>query len=134
MNGKHSSILPHFRGTALAPDDRRMSARYTPVNGRILLIWSDDKKLREFPSLVLNLSQTGALVSVRKPPPINQVVRIRLEGDTVDHDLDGLVVGLIKSLLGTPKVRIAFSTPCDYDFFKTVVYGNEVFGKIPPRH
>lgn len=79
--------------------------------------------LRSCGALMLDLSQTGALLLSEAPPPAGQPIWIRLEDAVTTEWIETSLAGISAHEPGSYLVRVAFRESCPYDLFKQIVYG-----------
>ncbi len=112
---------------------RQRATRYEPCRNDACLAWeeqapepgpeSGDQECRRLFALLLDISQTGAVVALDKVPHPKDGVRLGLEGDQLDHWTEAEVVGVTTSPRGPHLVRLAFRNPCPFETLMAAICG-----------
>lgn len=113
------------------PFDRRASPRYPVVQDRALLGWWVGTETRRCPVRLLNISSGGVLIFTRESPKRRQTAWICLE-DPATEWVEAHVVSIVKipGLLWFRRasylVRLRFTKPCPYSFFRSATHGHQL--------
>ena len=101
--------------------DRRESSRYRPVETNIWIGWWQARGFVVIQARLVNLSQGGALVQVRKRPPLGQPVWLCLG---TPHPIDHVQARVLDTLADPDQAefgaRLEFHLPCPARFFLSV--------------
>lgn len=108
--------------------DRRETVRYEPRDTRCLVGWVESGAFRPVRGRLRNFSQGGALIEIEEPPHRREPIWVLLgdrdgagwiEGRAVD--VQSARCGLLRSRRYA--LRIRFNTCCDWETFKSSLFG-----------
>src|SRR5690242_16030235 len=130
MPSWQSAETPDERPTTMRrPNERRIAARHSTVENRILLAWRDDAGHGQVAGHLVNISQTSALLVTQRVPASGASAFLRLvtpsESVWLEAQIVSTTLGLRARLTGKGPcvVRIRFPEACPYDVFKLATHG-----------
>jgi len=88
----------------------------------LLEVLAGPKTSRQF-ALLLDISQTGALIALDRVPSAREGVWLGLEGEANTDWTPAEVVGVTTTPRGPHLVRLAFRSPCPFETLRAVICG-----------
>lgn len=106
-------------------DEKRAAPRYECEYPWALLGWNDGDSFQSRPALIVDFSMTGIKLELDWMPPTKFRLFVSLDETDSTGWLPLTPVACVEKGRGTFELRATFAEPCDYDFFKAVVFGSE---------
>lgn len=98
--------------------DQRRSERQTPLDSRAWLAWWERQRVVWSHVRLVDLSRSGAAVTLQREPSRDAPVMLSLQGTTAPDGLDATIVGLTRRPDGTYRARLEFLEPCPDEFLE----------------
>jgi len=108
--------------------ERRSSPRHPAVNNRVVVHIRDDRESRLVMATLINVSRTGALLSMSEKVARNATVHIRLEYPIATDWIRGQVIRRTRA----GHVGVLFRRPRDRTFFWTATRGQDFHSPSRP--
>lgn len=121
---------PQPLGFVTATGERRDANRYASKGSPVLLGWLEGETCQTSRGVLEDVSQSGAKLVVDVAPPAGVLALVHLPFGDFPGKVKGVVVGVAAVgkwpwSLGKKSftVRLRFTEPCPYDFFKAAIDG-----------
>lgn len=105
--------------------EKRVAPRYECEYPWALLGWNGDGSFQSRPALIVDFSMTGIKLEIDWVPPTKHPLFVALDTSESTGWIPLTTIACDEIGRGKYELRATFAEPCDYDFFKAVVYGIE---------
>ncbi len=109
-------------------DERRVTCRYSAAKGPVVIGWWIGPEFETAEMALRDISLSGASAVTETPPPDSAPIWLRLNDPAHPDWVEATVIAVAAQRQGFVLVRIKFTEPCPYDFFKAAIRGIDLPG------
>ncbi len=110
-------------------DERRVTCRYSAAKGPVVIGWWIGPKFETAEIALRDISLSGASAITETPPPDSAPIWLRLNDPAHPDWVEATVVAVAAQRQKPALVRIQFTEPCPYEFFKAAIRGMALPGE-----
>ena len=110
-------------------DERRVTCRYSAAKNPIVIGWWNGPDFETAEMALRDISLSGASAITDFPPPEAAPIWLRLNDPAHPDWVEATVVAVNAQRQKPALVRIQFTEPCPYDFFKAAIRGIDLPGE-----